>query len=239
MRCPGDPHSLWRSKTNSLNVDFLKHYNLLKNAFCADEILTPLWPRCSAKYQCHLTFLSIKANLAQLAIAVIGLERNLPDLESHASEVLREALQFGQTQSTKCSLHLEQFCLFCFLKTHWTFVGWRGRVGRKSEGLLPSLSPPSHHDLHHYGATPLFDKVLGDDCMNKLSSIFTFWRDLPKFEEILKANFLPPHNDQYVKQPFGPRKSPCIRGNFLRARYWSFPFLPLSCASTLPMLSHA
>lgn len=153
----------------------------------------PLWPRWSAKYQYHLTFLSIKANLAQLVVAVIGLERNLPDLESHASEVLREALQLGQTQSRKCSLRIKQFWLFCFLKTHWTFVGWWGGVGRKSEGLLPSSSPPSpHHDLHHYGATPLADKVLGDDCMNKLSPIFTLWRDLPKIWRNFESQFSAP-----------------------------------------------
>lgn len=155
--------------------------------------------------------------------------------------MLREALQFGQTQPRKCSLRIEQFWLFCFLKTRWTFVAWWGRVGRKSEGLLPPSSPPSpHHDPHHYGATPLFDKVLGDACMDKWSSIFMFWRDLPKFEEILKANFLPPHNDQYVKQPIRSIEVAVCAWKLYRAHVIGlthfFPLLSFHAAHAFPRL---
>lgn len=67
-------------------------------------------------------------------------------------------------------------------------VAFWGRVGIMLKVLSSSPLLP-HHDLRQDGAAPLLDKVLGNDCVNQLSPISTFWRDLPKSEEILKVSF--------------------------------------------------
>lgn len=98
----------------------------------------------------------------------------------------------GRLSPESALLH-KTVLIVLFSKDSWNLRKLMGKSGQEVRGTSPfSLSPFPHHDLHHDGATPLSDKVLGDDCVNKLSSIFTFWRALLKFEEILKVNFFPP-----------------------------------------------
>lgn len=67
-----------------------------------------------------------------------------------------------------------------------------------------------------------------------------FWRDLPKFEEILKANFLPPHNDQYVNQPIRSIEVAVCAWKLYRAHVIGlthfFPLLSFHAAHAFPRL---
>lgn len=113
-------------------------------------------------------------------------------------------------------------------------VGCWGRVGMTLKVLSSSPLLP-HHDLHQDGAAPLSDKVLGNDCVNKLSPIFTFWRDLPKSEEILKVSFFS-HNDQYRNQPVCPFLQGLTSGNLPRSTSLVLP-CPLPVLPFCPRFS--
>lgn len=109
-----------------------------------------------------------------------------------------------------------------------------GKSGYDVESFSSSPLLP-HHDLHQDGAAPLFDKVLGNDCVNKLSPIFTFWRDLPKSEEILKVSFFS-HNDQYRNQPVCPFRQGFISGNLPKSMSLVLP-CPLPVLPFCPRFS--
>lgn len=168
--------------------------------------------------------------MAKSALVVIR-ESACPGI-AYFFEVFRETFQFGRTQSRKV-LYLLKYVFDFFFPPKDSVACW-GRVGMTLKVFSSSPLLP-HHDLHQDGAAPLFDKVLGNDGVNKLSPIFTFWRDLPKSEEILQVSFLS-HNDQYRNQPVRPFRQGFISGNLPKSTWLVLP-CPLPVLPSCPRFS--
>lgn len=81
----------------------------------------------------------------------------------------------------------------------------------------------------------LFYEVLGNDCVNKLSPIFEFWRICQNFMKFWISFF--PHNAPYTSQTFCVLKQLCTSGLYWRAHHglahFILPHSPLRCFPVL------